>query len=834
MSKFISSKNEYLETLMAFSESHGISADKIHVLSTTAYQTFAAQELYEMVSYSAYIATREMFPATAMFRESIMKWNKIANANILQSTPSSRYFYLEADIDDIMAEAVEISDRLFTYTIKAETEITIDKTYTYSLDYDLILQIYDPEGLCSVTARYDMDSIYNPISKVVNPNMKVIKQNKNITVALELMQYKRVNKSFRYIDSTTDIMDVDYTNQLVDFVPYYRETEYKEYPIRLRKSLYYDRLPPEEPTIYYSLKEKKISLVNRGYRGNFRPAKDSLIELCIFESYGTEGNFEYIGTNISMENIEEPIPFIITVTCDKDTINTGLDEDTLDDIRRKTLESIHTRDSLISEHDLNIHFSQNDKVYKVIKTRDDMMYRVYSIYVPLKYNDQLVPSNTIDVRVDLSKMIYEDGYYKIPENATIYSNSSSIAEVTDTKDKFKYMANMLYSINHNARIIETYEKFIDRIESTEYEYTFNKTRYTFMINRATLYREPNGPIKIKFVVMTNLAGEVVPFHEYDESGNIVDTKKVIIDVALERTTGVYMGYVEAKMVDYREDGDYYEFEATIDTDFFIRKSEINLELRNSSGVMGVVNSDISIPSIKIIVRDDADNRDKSSTEYGVPEIANKGIVNVFSLDDIDIVKNYTDISGIHMKDISNDVIVMRNVPLFGYDYVQKVGFYVFKSIYNELDYINSLYLQTQTNFVTNVKFVNTYGVSRLHLIGNGIDKLDSTNIKMKFRVGLTYNTTVEHGYIKDYIVNYFNNVDFLNDETFHVSDLIYSIRQDIPDITKFEFVSINGYNSDYQFIHSDYNTDDPSIIPEIVSFGINTNTLEYDIELIKI
>lgn len=834
MSKFISSKVEFLETLAKYNETHyGIPADKIHVLSTSAYQTFAASELYEMVSYSAYISGREMFPATARFKDSLLKWNKIADVGIKNAVASSRFFYLKIDIDDILAEATMINDKLYAYTIKAETEIKIEK-FTYSLDYDLEIRIFDPDGIRSVTAGYVMDSIYNPISKVVNPNVKIIKQNKDITIALELYQYKRVNKSFRYIDSTTDIIDVTYSDQLIDFTPYYRETEYKEYPTRLRKSMYYDRLIPEEPTIYYSLKEGKIVLTNRGYRGNFRPAKDSLIEVCIYETYGEEGNFEYVSNKITIENEDDPVPFIIQVSCEKDFIFPGVNEDGIDEIRKKTLNSLHTRDSLISEHDLNIHFSKDNKNYKVVKTRDDMMYRVYSIYAPLKYGDKLIPTNTIDLKLNIDNCIAKDGYYKIPEDATIYSSSSTIAEMTNTPDTFKYLTSMLCCINKSARITETYEKYINRTIPTEYEYIYNKTQYTFMLNRATIYREPSGNIKIGFSIMTNLAAEVIKFHEYDESGNIVDLNKMVLDVALEKTAGTFLGHVRAKMISYDKDGDLYTFEAEIPTDYFIKKSLIDLELTNELGNKVTVETPLALSSIKIVARDDVENNDKLSTYYGIPAISGKGIVNVFSMDDAELVKNYTDISGIHMKDITNKEIILKAMPLFGYDFVKTVGYNVFKSIYEEMDYINSLYTLTQTNFVTNVRFVNTYGVSRLHIIGNGIDKLDKTNINMKFRIGLVYNPSVDLPYVKNYIVNYFSNIDFLNDETFHISDLIHSIKQDIPDIAKIEFVAINNYTSDYQYIRSDYNKDDPSIIPEIVSFDIDPNTLEYKVELTKI
>ena len=66
-----------------------------------------------------------------------------------------------------------------------------------------------------------------------------------------------------------------------------------------------------------------------------------------------------------------------------------------------------------------------------------------------------------------------------------------------------------------------------------------------------------------------------------------------------------------------------------------------------------------------------------------------------------------------------------------------------------------------------------------------------------------------------------------------MSDLIRKVRDDIPDVTKIEFVSINSYNQDYQYLYSDYDPNDSTIIPEIVNIEYNKDK-EYNIVLNKI
>ena len=66
-----------------------------------------------------------------------------------------------------------------------------------------------------------------------------------------------------------------------------------------------------------------------------------------------------------------------------------------------------------------------------------------------------------------------------------------------------------------------------------------------------------------------------------------------------------------------------------------------------------------------------------------------------------------------------------------------------------------------------------------------------------------------------------------------MSDLIRKVRDDITDVTKIEFVSINSYNQDYQYLYSDYDPNDSTIIPEIVNIEYNKDK-EYNIVLNKI
>lgn len=840
MEKFVNNKEEFITALETVLDTLGLPSDRVHALSTAYYQTQGLGELYDIASYSSYIATREMFPITAEFRDSLLKWTKVTDVPVQSATPSQRWFTLLMNIDDVLSESTMISDNLYRFTIPYTTEIYIDD-YTYSLDYDIFIQVFDPQGKRAVTAQYDIDGLYNPISDIVNPNIKVINQGQNIILTLPLKQYKRRVSTYRYIDSSTDVMYISYEDQLVDFTPYYRVTEYATEVTRLEKSQYYSRGIPDNPTIYYALNDKQIVLTNRGYRGNFLPARDSSIELSMYLTKGNEANFQYIGTDVKIgDNEGNELPFYIEVSTDEDVSIQGISEDTIEDLRKKTIDALHTRDSLITEYDLNLHYASQDKAYKIVKTRDDWVTRVYSIYSPLyDSNNYLVPTNTINVQYDLSLLENDGDYYKVPETGHIYASASADEAVFKTSkgedDVFDYGLSTVLCINKPSRVVESYEMYIDRSEQTSFEYNYDKSAYSFMVNRLYIQREPNSNIKFKFNIMTNLADEKnkVIFHTTEEDGSIKDTGQMVCSISFEASEGSFVGHIHAEMKKYIEENDMYEFEAELPTDFFIKNKRIGLTLRDLEEHQEVVDCPINFTSIKIVVQDNGTNTDKSALEYGVPEVPEKALINVFSLDNVDLVKQYIDISGIQLRDDSETQVTMLNVPLFGYDYITNNGYSILNKVYSDLDYINTKYLLTQTNFVNNYKFVNTYGKSRNFIIGNNTDRLDSVNVTMKFKVGLAYNSNVDLDYVRDYIVTYFKGVDFLNDEAFHISDLIRAVRDNIPDVTKIEFVGINNYNTDYQYIVSDYDVDDPLIIPEIINIPYDANGV-YQVILQKI
>ena len=103
--KFTSTKEEFLKSMAVVLDTLGLPPDRVHALSTAFYQTQGLGELYDIVSYSSYISSREMFPVTAEFKDSLFKWNKVADVSFQLATPSSRVFTFTIFIEDVIKNA---------------------------------------------------------------------------------------------------------------------------------------------------------------------------------------------------------------------------------------------------------------------------------------------------------------------------------------------------------------------------------------------------------------------------------------------------------------------------------------------------------------------------------------------------------------------------------------------------------------------------------------------------------------------------------------------------------------------------------------------------------
>lgn len=165
---------------------------------------------------------------------------------------------------------------------------------------------------------------------------------------------------------------------------------------------------------------------------------------------------------------------------------------------------------------------------------------------------------------------------------------------------------------------------------------------------------------------------------------------------------------------------------------------------------------------------------------------------------------------------------ITGIPVVKYGYFDNEE--VAKQFYDELltrkTYIDNCLYVIEDAFEMDFKFFNTYGPSRFFTWDNELAVIDRVNISLFFRLKLkpNYDTNIVEDIRKD-IKAYIEDINSI--ESLHIPNLITYITNSYRDsIVYFEFVSINGKESDYQHIYA-MDPPDGIMVPEFV----NINTL---------
>ena len=130
-------------------------------------------EVLENAIYKYQDASRERFISTSEKRSSLIKHGYRFKNDERFARPSSMPVMVIVDIDEVVELADEISDDVYEYRYPKGFEFNVGDYY-FTLDYDIIINIYYKEdGSRSMKTIYDIDDT-NPLSDLSNPNIKSI------------------------------------------------------------------------------------------------------------------------------------------------------------------------------------------------------------------------------------------------------------------------------------------------------------------------------------------------------------------------------------------------------------------------------------------------------------------------------------------------------------------------------------------------------------------------------------------------------------------------------------------------------------------------------------
>ncbi|MFW6015409.1 MAG: hypothetical protein ACOCRK_03165 [bacterium] len=896
---------ELIENVIdSMTKRHDIEDSEFELMSTNGLLLDGLVEIAENSLYKLNSAKRERFFVTAEQEDSLLKHGRRFEINPDRAIPAKMDVMLITRLEDVIDNAELDDNNIYRYIIYKDSEITIGDHY-FNLDYNIQISIFDLNSTWGVSSAYMIDDT-NDFSDLINPNIKTIRFKQNgqnyIGMIITINQFKRVSEEYTYVSNVDNrTFKVAYDDQLLDFNVYYQENEYSEKE-KIEKTMFIgDRGEVQRNIFFRYLDNNEFLVMNKYELGHFFPERGSIFTIEKFITRGSEGNFTFEGGDTKLINNSDD-NLVINVHVLSSAIN-GNDKLDTDGIRRVLVDKNITRGSLISTNDIARTLSNYDDRYKIIKFRDDVAYRIYNIFgVMSDDEDNILPTNTLDVDVDLSNFIEEDGEYMLPEKHIISASEFKgvLDDIEDERHKYIYPFNLTYDMSDN--FITVFRKYIDKSFRVNYDFINSLIPVTYMVNNVYFNKKLDKDYKISFELRTNTAEPVDFLHDEKTSDTQVFTpseldtpyniNRVIIDddnaslnvgeinedyiidydnntiifpsdtsltidgtesytltynhemviedkeyikcMMLIKNDGILKGYLEMEMIDYIEDGDYYIYEKILNFNSILRANgTANIEMKDIT-THETIEQDIDITNcdfeIYILSKDNiVDMSDPSIT------LNDYSVSNIFSFN----APIYEDITYLNYIQIINNTLselTLRFMPLIGYDYFIEFNEKANQIINRNVRNLETLFNLMKDDFEYTLLFVNTYGKSRFHKIGVDHLDLDRTDLNISFRIGIKNGMSLEKDSIRDFVCSYFENIDYLNNENFHVSRLLKELKINFSEIDFIEFLGINEYSYEHQLISSDSEDIKNDTVPEYLNIfrKIVNNELVPDIDIVYV
>lgn len=789
-------------------------------------------------------------------------------------------------VTDVFCTCSRCSALLF---IKEEDVLTNGKregnSSTYIIDSDLVVYVEDipfsiPYNIRIISnyynGKYNHRCYYdmNMKNDAVSGTLPYIKCGKTtvsgekipyLAINVTLMQYKR-NRTVEQVITNNILnipyIDVSFSNNLCNFELLYKESESSN-KVQLTKVLEHG-IPISSPFAFYkSIDDNSIRLSFANDDSYFIPAYNSEIEILTYESLGSKGNMpKYTGDDIyvtcSSEDTELSYNNEVSMYCVMlSDCEGGKDGLTIEQVSALTAEKRLTVNSITTDNDLDNYFATYATIYntyaKFIKFRDDLVTREYSCYTRLRNDDEVFPTNTVDVDVKVSRLSYETG---VNSNRIIVKAGTRIGYVGDSIDQcevmnaddeprdIEYTTLGLTSITKYPTMVSSYMNSVDKTIPVTYSYINDFAIYQFLLQKLKVTRnaaigEEYYTIEVlltpsDMTIMSNtiddntdadydedyipdVEGYEDPMIDYDddEDEEGIVMSKVHVYLFVETESGHYMEMTYDADNSSEELG--YNFKCQVGTTDITNQLNIELIGLTHCETQTVQNCYTAMqnPPIRIIIAYDESDTEKNH-EYStlIPALSKSTICNTFvPLDDslyfaypLSLIKSTVEFVPSEFESIKY-ILRIYDLPVISREYMSNPD-----NMTQVLDRLNSMHeflssIRITSNYSINMKFFNTYGRSRIFTVTTGalLNRVNcNVDLSIKFKPGV-----VETDYMDQIKLTIKNYIESFNESSstasgvndIRVSALITLLHNKFPDQIEYIVInSLNGYGPEVQTI----------------------------------
>lgn len=821
--------------------------------------------------------SNESIPTKAKFEKNIIAHALGLGISDINATPAQFDVLLTFIEDDIInwanAKDANGNELPWTFIFDKDTPIYIGD-YCFHVDYDIeirkiLLKHSGTGNKFAYTAKYIID-INNPISDITNPYLtSPVKMNVNGTnIIFTKCTLRQVSKStiHKKILSDNSIASktttFEFEGQLAAFTIDVTEGDNVTHLIPV-----YEGLTVEDktyPYFYYTYLDSNTIRIKFD-RYSYAPRINSDMQINIQTTEGENGNFTYNPDGYPSFSFESEKYGYSNIGCEIRPVTGesayGADKKSIEELKQLIPKEALSRGSITNLTDLENYFNAintEDSVLYLYKKRDNALTRLYYTFMIMRDSlSNIVPTNTINIRIRPDQLQTEDGYKLVFRKGQIiklddrgYGELYDIDALELDYDAFYYTIPYNFIVNISPLYGMYYLSIIDAKKFLEFSFINEASLYQYIATSINMYRgyidSPNT-----YEMTINMEQNI----EDDENATIVEYDKTTGEISSVNLRCIAVFYdsndkdaspirwAEGEFVRYDKSANIFSYKFRFTTEDYI---DIDNRIRIESGLYDIGTNNESYAHMNSNTKCEIHILSKQGEEYGlgdldriVPDLDGYTLSNTYTvMDGIDFFHDYSDI--ISSTVVTNmdfqtgeECLIVKDVPVVKYNYFSsedKVMDFC-KELVKRKTYIDYAVEILEDTFGMDFKFFNTYGPSRLFTTDNRLGYINRTNLSLTFKVKLnpSYDANVTNDIIID-IKTYIEDINSIS--SLHMPNLVTDITNKYRDyLVYFEFVDINGYGPSVQHLYS-MGMPSEVIVPEFLNIGtLNDGTPDITIIL---
>lgn len=835
----------------------------------------------------------EAIPTKAKFEKNIIAHALALGIQKINATPASINVLIGFSQDVLDANMEKINDKKSRLIIEKEYVFNLGdrQLYPYMLDYDIEIQRIElPNGKYAYTAMYLLDD-KNPFAPLTNaylPEMGIINAQRQNLIALQTTLRQMIHTEIHYKLNVSNILEVKikeftFENQLAYF--YVEVIEIKDgietvhYLKPVYEGLYTYDLSDKEYINYVYLDEKTIRL--KFNRDSYQPTRNCEINIHIYTTLGSECNIYLDDTFQTYREIKSDkytySGLYALIRSNSSSIN-GEDKASIEYLQTIIPKEMVARGSYCTYSDLQTFFNliqTDDCKLSVFQRVYNQLENIYFVYILMKYNGYIVPTNTIDIsfarddvdHVSKNNFILNPNtkfYLEKGSNTAVLKKNLTDEEIIEYENNgFLYSCPFLMVINKNPFYISYYNVFPKYERVLYFDYINSDAVLQFVAEHFKVYRDmfdhPSDELHIQVQCMQNINADY-DILIFDENNELIESNiRAYIVLYTYDNDGVKhaIRYITGELENYNSDSLIYTFDFKIITNNIMADTLPQMLFEKGLKLIGSdTDSSLYLPSnveIKLFILFKSDQEygrlygDK--LEYSVddlfPNLKGWTLSNIYSSKEsgIDLFYDYSDLisSFIKLNKTDEDLTYWASkVPVLKsswFNNEDKVKYFINKIDYRRR-YIQESLSLIENPFSINFKFYNTYGPSQNYIVNKNL-RLDQVNLILKFEIMfVTREDQILIPEIKETIRTYIENLNKTSDLHFpnlitHITNLYGS------SIVYIKFVQLNNYQQLWQSIYKSQNTfdnkwEESQQVPEFITIDLASTAfpnIQFDVVL---